>query len=85
MGRSGEVQATTRKLAMSNRTKHISTIHHLLETIPAANADQIGAHARRDAVERTAVEPQATSTGWDSYQVWRRFIKEARDRRRSES
>jgi hypothetical protein len=80
------LRATTLKLAMSNLTKQISNVHHLLATIPAANADQIGAHVSRDASgERTVVEPEGTATGWDSYQVWRRFIKDARDRRRSES
>jgi hypothetical protein len=66
---------------MSNVNKQISTVHHMLDPIPAANADRIGA----DAMEQTLVQPESTSTGWDSYQVWRRFIKEARDRRRPQT
>lgn len=39
----------------------------------AANADELG--------ERQADAVTQTASGWDSYEVWRRFIKEARDRR----
>jgi hypothetical protein len=43
----------------------------------AANADQLGESRR---VETKSIE----ATGaWDSYEVWRRFIKEARDRRKT--
>jgi hypothetical protein len=66
---------------MSNVNKQISTVHHMLDPVPAANADLIGS----DAMDQTVVESGSTSTGWDSYQVWRRFIKEARERRRSET
>ena len=49
----------------------------LLKPSPAANADrlgdQMGEHQLTEAV-----------SGWDSYEVWRRFIKEARDRRLTE-
>lgn len=75
---------------MSNVTKTFSTVHELVETIPAANADQIGEGfggqttvLTNTAVAATAVAPTETSTGWDSYEVWRRFIKDARDRRRA--
>jgi hypothetical protein len=64
---------------MSNVTKTISTVHKLVETIPAANADQIG----EGFGGQTTVAATETSTGWDSYEVWRRFIKDARDRRRA--
>jgi hypothetical protein len=50
----------------------------VLEHTHAANADQIGSDLHDD----TVAEPESTSSGWDSYQVWRRFIKEARERRR---
>lgn len=40
----------------------------------AANADDLGDRAVTAKVTDTA-------TGWDAYEVWRRFIKEARDRR----
>jgi hypothetical protein len=61
--------------------KHMNNVSpalpaHVLAAGSAANADHLG--------ERTAVPAPAltdTSTGWDSYEVWRRFIKDARDRR----
>ena len=46
----------------------------LLTTAPAANADRLGE-------ADMPVRPTETATGWDAYEVWRRFIKEARDRR----
>lgn len=46
----------------------------LLTTAPAANADSLG---ETDGSVRTT----ETASGWDAYEVWRRFIKEARDRR----
>jgi hypothetical protein len=79
---SGKRNATKLKLGMSNVNKQISTVHHVIEPIPAANADQIGVDMMMD---QTIVETESTSTGWDSYQVWRRFIKEARDRRRPQT
>jgi hypothetical protein len=42
----------------------------------AANADQLGERSVVPAAG--AVEAHG---GWDSYEVWRRFIKDARDRR----
>jgi hypothetical protein len=42
----------------------------------AANADHLGERSAVPAPELTE-----TSAGWDSYEVWRRFIKDARDRR----
>ena len=49
----------------------------LLNTAPAANADRLGEQLG----DRQVAE---TSSGWDSYEVWRRFIKDARDRRLTE-
>jgi hypothetical protein len=69
-------------LLMNNATKSIANVQNLLETIPAANDDQIG---ESFAQTTTIAAPDSTSTGWDAYEVWRRFIKDARDRRRSES
>ena len=66
---------------MSNATKQIPEVHNLLGARPAANDDQIGEGFGQTTV--TATETM-TSTGWDAYDVWRRFIKEARDRRRSD-
>lgn len=64
---------------MSNATKQIPDVHNL-RTRPAANDDQIGEGFGQTTVAATET---MTSTGWDAYDVWRRFIKEARDRRRT--
>jgi hypothetical protein len=61
--------------------KHMNNVSpalpaHVIAAGSAANADHLG--------ERSAVPAPAltdTSAGWDSYEVWRRFIKDARDRR----
>lgn len=45
----------------------------LLKSAPAANSDRLA-----NVVQNRPVE---TTGGWDSYEVWRRFIKDARDRR----
>jgi hypothetical protein len=47
----------------------------ILGTNAAANADELG-----EAAPVEAKQP-GTSQGWDSYEVWRRLIKEARARR----
>lgn len=49
----------------------------LVAAVPAANADHL--HDRPAEAALTG-----TATGWDSYDVWRRFIKDARNRRRAE-
>lgn len=50
----------------------------LIEEGSAANADEIN-----ESTEPTVEVKGIESTGaWDSYDVWRRFIKEARDRRK---
>lgn len=68
---------------MSNVTKQISAVHHhVVNHTRAANADQIGTQTVE--TDTTVVETESTSSGWDSYQVWRRFIKEARERRRTQ-
>jgi hypothetical protein len=51
----------------------------------AANADQLGAIALTapEVGIDTVIEPNVGSTGgWDAYEVWRRLIKDARDRRK---
>jgi hypothetical protein len=52
----------------------------------AANADQLGdalALTSSDVGIDTVVQPNIESTGgWDAYEVWRRLIKDARDRRK---
>lgn len=54
-----------------------SVIQPVASSEPAANADQLDQRPR---------PPSFTDTGsgWDAYDVWRRFIKHARDRRGSE-
>jgi hypothetical protein len=47
----------------------------LVSAVPAANADRLSEqHPPHAALTETA-------SGWDSYDVWRRFIKDARARR----
>lgn len=52
----------------------------------AANADQLGTAITMTAPDiglETVIEPNIESTGgWDAYEVWRRLIKDARDRRK---
>ena len=54
----------------------------------AANADELGesiaaAAAPMEIGIDTVIEPSiGTTGGWDAYEVWRRFIKDARDRRK---
>ncbi|MET0988885.1 MAG: hypothetical protein ABW034_26150 [Steroidobacteraceae bacterium] len=47
----------------------------MLKVVPAANSDRL------DDGLADSGSFQATGGGWDSYEVWRRFIKDARDRR----
>jgi hypothetical protein len=48
---------------------------HVIASGSAANADHVGERAV-PAAGRTE-----SPAGWDAYEVWRRFIKDARDRR----
>ena len=41
----------------------------------AANADVLRSASADDS------DPAMTATGWDSFEVWKKFIKEARDKR----
>jgi len=60
---------------MSSVSKPITS--QIVTAAVAANADQLG--------EATATKTKSIEAtgGWDSYEVWRRFIKEARERRKS--
>jgi len=49
----------------------------LIGAVAAANADRLSDQASNPAVPRTLEAP----SGWDAYEVWRHFIKDARDRR----
>jgi trans-2-enoyl-CoA reductase len=61
---------------MNSATKPIK--RPLLEAGSAANADQL-----EESTATIAQTKGIESTGaWDAYDVWRRFIKEARDRRK---
>jgi hypothetical protein len=72
---------TTPRTPRALSGKHMNIVSNplpaqLIAASSAANADQLG--------ERSAVPAAAlaeTRSGWDSYEVWRRFIKDARDRR----
>jgi hypothetical protein len=61
-------------------------VSQLMSGGSAANADQLGeavALVAPDIGIDTVIEPNIESTGgWDAYEVWRRFIKDARDRRK---
>lgn len=68
---------------MSSVTKPV--VSQLISGGSAANADQLGETlaVSADIGIDTVIEPGIESTGgWDAYEVWRRFIKEARDRRK---
>lgn len=65
---------------MSSIPKEISDRHlaaQMVAVVPAANADHMGERHPAPALAETA-------SGWDSYEVWRRFIKDARERRLTE-
>ena len=79
-GLSGEAKSSD---LMSSATNPIKRT--LLETPSAANADELGETLIETTLADTAVQAKSIEgTGaWDAYDVWRRFIKEARDRRKS--
>jgi hypothetical protein len=52
-----------------------SVTNQILGSGTAANADQLGEAAPAE------TKPVAAPQGWDAYEVWRRFIKDARARR----
>ena len=61
--------------------KHMNSVStsipaHVIASGSAANADYLGERSAVPAAHLTE-----TNAGWDSYEVWRRFIKDARDRR----
>jgi len=71
---------------MSTSTKPV--VSQLVSGGSAANADElgdtlVGSTAAADIGIDTVIEPSIDSTGgWDAYEVWRRFIKDARDLRK---
>jgi hypothetical protein len=63
--------------------KHMNSVSnslpvHVLAPSSAANADHVGERAVPVAVRAEA------PAGWDAYEVWRRCIKDARDRRQQQ-
>ena len=78
-GFAGDAKCSDLSDLMSSASKSIT--RSLLQTPSAANADDLG----EALLDTTAIEAKGMeSTGaWDSYDVWRRFIKEARDRRKN--
>ena len=70
---------------MSSLTKPV--VSQLISGGSAANADELGealaVAAAPDIGIDTVIQPSMEATGgWDAYEVWRRFIKDARDRRK---
>jgi len=59
-------------LAEENRLAEATKVMDTLVRQPAANDDRVSA----DSAAQTA-----TTSGWNAYDVWRRLIKDARDRR----
>ena len=64
--------------------KHMNSVStsfpaHVIAPGSAANADHLGERAVAPVAPRA--EPSA---GWDAYEVWRRCIKDARDRRHNQ-
>lgn len=54
----------------------------LIQSTQAANADQLAEAGAQIVAARAEKGIEATG-GWDAYEVWRRFIKEARERRKT--
>jgi hypothetical protein len=73
-GRAKDTAMTERNLIMNTvvTTSDHTPKQALLQGTPAANDDGVGGDAQKF---------QSTGSAWDSYEVWRRFIKEARERR----
>jgi hypothetical protein len=64
----------------------IKPVSQMISGAAAANADRLGDAMTLTVPELgidTVVQSNIESTGgWDAYEVWRRLIKDARDRRR---
>ena len=72
---------------MTTVTKPV--VSQMISDAAAANADDVGdalvAGAEADIGIDTVIESSnGTNGGWDAYEVWRRFIKDARDRRKQQ-
>jgi hypothetical protein len=64
----------------------IKPVSQMISGASAANADQLADAIALTVPEigiDTVIQPNIESTGgWDAYEVWRRLIKDARDRRK---
>jgi hypothetical protein len=64
----------------------IKPVSQMISGASAANADQLGDAIALTVPEigiDTVIQPNIEATGgWDAYEVWRRLIKDARDRRK---
>jgi hypothetical protein len=69
VGKTGDSAGESHMTAVTN----MNTEQSLLKATPAANADRLGETSDKSLFESTGA--------WDSYEVWRRFFKEARERR----
>jgi hypothetical protein len=58
-----------------NSVPNTLPVHVLASSGSAANADHVGERAAPVAARNES------PAGWDAYEVWRRLIKDARDRR----
>jgi hypothetical protein len=79
------VERDADSILMSTVTKPV--VSQLISGGSAANADELGdavaAAGAADVGIDTMIESAGTG-GWDAYEVWRRFIKDARDRRKQQ-
>jgi hypothetical protein len=70
---------------MSTVTKPV--VSQLISGGSAANADELGDTVAAAGVADIGIDTMIESAGtggWDAYEVWRRFIKDARDRRKQQ-
>ena len=69
----------------------IKPVSQMISGGSAANADQLGdaialspPEVGIDTVIQPNIESIESTGGWDAYEVWRRLIKDARDRRKQD-
>jgi hypothetical protein len=72
-----------RDLMSTAKINNLSNII-LCDNAQAANADELILAGKVQHDDVQAQEISHTATGWDSYEVWRKFIKEAREKRLTE-
>ncbi len=72
-----------RDLMSTAKINNLSNII-LSDNAQAANADDLVIAGKARHQDVLADEISQTATGWDSYEVWRKFIKEAREKRLTE-